>query len=245
MSNVAGSSGPVTYAADVGAVHKGAFAWARVSDDRRPVVGEGVEAMDGLVHALCADLEAGRRISLGWEAPLFVPVRDDPHELNRARGAFERTRAFSASGGTGALVTGLVELAHLGRRLPAPLRTLAASEVFAGVVNVWEAFVSGVGAPTPPCTPDVAHGVHGCDALVIAMAAHEVLSGRACPDWAQVHDATAVEWGTSVAAIDLVAVASGGVGLVSVDDVWDVRLVRTSKPAHRASAQADNRDGER
>ncbi|MFP5309106.1 MAG: hypothetical protein ACLGIR_05950 [Actinomycetes bacterium] len=219
----------VTYAADVGSVAKGSFAWARVASGEPTSVGEGREALDGLVASLQSDITAGRRVTLGWEAPLFLAVRSDPQALTGARGPFERTRAVTASGGTGSLVTGLLELAHLARRIPVPI--VLGDQPVDGALVVWEAFVSGRIEPCPPCEPAVVHGLHGCDAVTVATAAHRWMLGAPTRAWMAAATAAEVDWGDAPLMLDLVAAAGGRVALRDPTDA-QVLVIQTAKPSH-------------
>lgn len=56
-------------------------------------------------------------VALGFEAPQFVPMRDDPLKLTHARfgeaGSGQRPRPFSAAAGSSALVTSLVVVPYV------------------------------------------------------------------------------------------------------------------------------------
>lgn len=99
---------------DVGSVRRlGGFAWA--SSDGL-FLGEDDPAALGAV--VTSALNAGRRVALAFECPLSVPVPgvagSEWRDLGRARSG-EGNRPWSASAGTSALATGLVQLAWLCR----------------------------------------------------------------------------------------------------------------------------------
>jgi hypothetical protein len=145
-------------AVDVGSV-RGNFAWAALDLPMQTIAGQGADP-EGAVSALLAALGRGLPTALGFEAPLSVPVpAPDPEawpDLGRAR-AGEGSRSWSAGAGTGALATGLAEMAWMIGRLHAALGevrvTTSASAWTAGSADlfIWEAFVSGPGKPPPKC----------------------------------------------------------------------------------------------
>jgi hypothetical protein len=87
------------------------FGWAMVGDTTE----EGND-IDVCVQTLAAALRNGP-LALGFEAPMFVPIRTDPKRLTAARkgdsGKRKPSRRFSASAGATALVTGLVVSGHV------------------------------------------------------------------------------------------------------------------------------------
>jgi hypothetical protein len=87
------------------------FGWAMVGD----TAGEGVD-IDLCVETLAAALRIGP-LALGFEAPMFVPLRNDPTRLTAARkgdsGKGMPSRPFSASAGATVLVTGLVVASYI------------------------------------------------------------------------------------------------------------------------------------
>jgi hypothetical protein len=101
------------------------------------------------VDSAANDLNHGSQIALGFECPLFVPVRDDPEKLSQARDG-EGNRPWSAGAGCGALCVGLTQviwiLDNLRQSLvvetPAFLSWSAFRAAKRGLF-LWEAFVSG------------------------------------------------------------------------------------------------------
>lgn len=87
-------------------------------------------------------------VSLGVECPLFVPVPEDPYELGKGRRG-EGNRSFSAGAGSGVLVTGLVQLCWILRKVKRSVvevrPTFSFDDFDSGIANfvIWEAFVSG------------------------------------------------------------------------------------------------------
>jgi hypothetical protein len=76
--------------------------------------------LDECIEALATALAEGA-VALGFEAPQFVPVRDDPMKLTAARsgesGPGLPTRPFSAGAGATVLVTSVVIVPYVLRRL--------------------------------------------------------------------------------------------------------------------------------
>jgi hypothetical protein len=84
-----------------------------MGDDQPDI--EGVD-LDECVAAIAAALRIGP-VALGFEAPQFVPLRDDPMALTAGRrgefGPGQPTRTFSASTGATVLVTSLVVVPYV------------------------------------------------------------------------------------------------------------------------------------
>ncbi|MBW3565424.1 MAG: hypothetical protein KY459_11920 [Acidobacteria bacterium] len=134
--------------ADVGSVKAGNFGWAIrdiESDSVREVEHGSIGAMAG---AVAEALDRERKVALGFECPLFIPLRDDPMMLNRARNG-EGNRAWCAGAGSGALATGIVQVSwalrairqRIGPRVDAFLSWTEFRESETGLF-LWEAFVS-------------------------------------------------------------------------------------------------------
>jgi hypothetical protein len=128
--------------ADVGSVAKGNFGWWSSH-------GESGTTASSLAAHVSTVLNNGQPVALGFECPLFVPLAVSENELTSARPG-EGSRAWSAGAGSGALATGLVQVAwvlqevrgRLTQPVPAFLSWQSFSEAGAGLL-VWEAFVSG------------------------------------------------------------------------------------------------------
>jgi len=97
------------YCADVGSVENQRFGWARGLWAPNAVeLTHGSEAITELVEELNVDLQSGRPVALGFECPLFVPVRDNPNELTWGREG-EGSPAWSSNVGATVLATGLAQ----------------------------------------------------------------------------------------------------------------------------------------
>lgn len=153
---------PRVVAIDVGSVRNN-FAWAALDLPGRRQVGEGGSHPEGAALAVLEALEAGVPVAVGFEAPLMVPVSpvgpvDAWRTLGQARQGETvdgRSRPWSAGAGSGALATGLVQMAWVLERVssgfPGLQCTTRPEPWLAGDVElfVWEAFVSGTGKPVP------------------------------------------------------------------------------------------------
>ena len=106
---------------DIGSPRKNNIGWAIVG----PQASAGTD-LDAGVAALAEAVHAGP-LALGFEAPMFVPMRERPETLANARDG-ERDRAFSASAGASVLVTATVVvpyvLGELRRAVPDAVATL-------------------------------------------------------------------------------------------------------------------------
>ncbi len=151
------------YCADIGSVAAGSFAWFGECGSAPAVRGT---TMPGLAEAVAKDLKAGLRVALGFECPLFVPLRERPDQLTAAR-AGDGNRPWSAGAGCGLLATGLVQVAWLLREIRRTAGTTVDAFLdwnrfiaSASGLFVWEAFVSG----------DAKAGDHAADAAAAVRA---------------------------------------------------------------------------
>lgn len=135
--------------ADVGSVARGRFGWAI-----RDLPGELRDVPEPASIQAFADtvidrLAQGRSVALGFECPLFVPLRKDPTLLTRGREG-DGNRPWSAGAGCGSLTTGLVETAWTLDRIrkgltkePRIFFDWAEFSAHRGSLFLWEAFVTG------------------------------------------------------------------------------------------------------
>jgi hypothetical protein len=140
----------IAYCVDVGSIAGDRFAWARCDLTRVDEPTSDTQP-DPLVESLNVDLQ-NAKVALGFECPLFVPVRDDPSRLAAGRDN-EGRRPWSAGGGVCSMGTGLVQsiwvfrklrlrLEESGRQLPSAFLTWPEFEKASSGILVWEAFVS-------------------------------------------------------------------------------------------------------
>ncbi len=128
--------------ADIGSVKQGNFAWY----DSSGASGDRPSALASRVADL---LNMRRRVALGFECPLFVPLPEDEISLGGGRPG-DGSRPWSAGAGCGVLTTGLVQVAwvlrSVRRQLTRPAVAHVGWDAFAREASglfVWEAFVSG------------------------------------------------------------------------------------------------------
>lgn len=134
------------YCADVGSVSAGNFGWASLADgESTPREGNDIVA---LAKSVTECLESRKKVALGFECPLYIPLHEEPVRLTKAR-RVDGNRAWSAGAGTAALATGLVEATWLLLRIKerhVQTRCYLSWPDFAAAnegLFLWEAFVSG------------------------------------------------------------------------------------------------------
>ena len=127
-------------AVDIGSPMAGKLGWAVLPEQR---TGSSIAK---LVEIVVQALSEGP-VSLGFETPLWVPMRTDPMTLTKARTG-EGTRSWSAGAGAGVLATGLVVIPHIlsaiRKAAPSAVATLDFRHppTQPGTLFLWEAFVS-------------------------------------------------------------------------------------------------------
>ena len=139
---------PHVYCADIGAMrnrrHQNHFGWA--SHEKTPCC-DGKDMRD-LVKHVAQNLTQGSKVELGFECPEWIPVRDCPEELTKARKG--EGRAWSASAGAGSLATGLAQVAWILQEIrckaPDGVTAFLKWDDYRKSDNglfIWEAYVSG------------------------------------------------------------------------------------------------------
>ncbi len=143
------TDGLQVFCADIGSIARGRFAWAQRfpgSDGEELHRPKCIEALaTSVVHAL----RDGEPVALGFEAPLFIPVPENPDRLGKARPCDAPSPAWSSSVGASVLATAMAQipwtLRFIHERLP-DLRVNVQWRSFAEQQDgllLWEAFVSG------------------------------------------------------------------------------------------------------
>ena len=103
----------VVWVADIGSIKQKHFGWCRGigQDDRKH--GTDIENfVDGIVN----DLINEKKVAIGFECPLFVPIADKPEDLTKRREG-ENNRPWSAGAGCCSLATGLAECVWIFERI--------------------------------------------------------------------------------------------------------------------------------
>jgi hypothetical protein len=221
-------------AVDVGSVRTN-FAWAGLDLPARRPVGEGGRHPEGAALAVLEALAADEPVALGFEAPLMVPVSpvgpvDGWMTLGQAREgetADGRSRPWSAGAGSGALATGLVQLAwmleRIGSGFPGLRCTTRPEPWLDGDVEpfIWEAFVSGTGKPVPSGITQ-----HAADAA----AAADIFADRLSQVTLSISDVVC----TPASSFNLAAAAAAFAGLtIGSDELRDQVQVYRTQPGAR------------
>ena len=81
---------PAIFVIDVGAPHKGNLGWANADGETGSDIDQCIEMLNKALPIT--------PVALGFEAPMYVPVRDEPNNLLKAR-VFEGSRPWSAGAG--------------------------------------------------------------------------------------------------------------------------------------------------
>lgn len=131
------------FCADIGSIPANKFGWAS-SIYGKLETGRDIEI---LAQEIAKAINVGCKVSIGFEYPLFVPVREIPKMVAAARRG-EGNRSWSAGPGTGALATGLVESIWVMKKVKsilgyAPKPTFDWADFKqTNSVFLWEAFVT-------------------------------------------------------------------------------------------------------
>jgi len=138
------------FCADVGSVQRGNFGWAA----KRNGSPDHGQSLEGLADAVAQDLGSALKVSLGFECPMFVPLRSDPIDLTKRRTGETNPNWIGGPGST-VLATGIVQVHWTLHALADSLKTtppvfLDWLEFFRAPVGLflWEAFVSGAAKGT-------------------------------------------------------------------------------------------------
>ena len=111
--------GLVVFCADVGSVKRGRFGWARGQPQSDDFLLE--DSIEKLVQAVADDLRSGALVALGFECPLFVPLRERPEELTSGRRG-DGNRPWSAGAGCAVLAVGLTQVPWILREVRREVR---------------------------------------------------------------------------------------------------------------------------
>ncbi len=100
------------YNIDIGKINEKEvnFAWARGKVDNYELIAlHSSSNIKDLVDCIKNDLNDNIHTAIGFECPLFIPLRDDPLRLNEQREG-EKGRPWSAGAGSQVLVIGISEI---------------------------------------------------------------------------------------------------------------------------------------
>ena len=141
---------------DVGSLRRaGGFSWASIDAKGGALVREGSDDPSDLAAFIVEQLNLQTQVAVAFESPLSIPVPDlEPQswrKLGMARDG-EGRRSWSAGAGTGALATGLVQLAWICSYIAdkTSVRTTTQLTTFtsgSAQLLLTEAFVSADGKP--------------------------------------------------------------------------------------------------
>lgn len=152
------------HCADIGSLARKNFGWARLAGDE---CRKG-NCIYALVNDVASAVAKERKVALGFECPLWVPVPSGPQGLTRGR-RVDGNRPWSAAAGANTLAIGTSQVAWILDQLRSrleeqgtPLPTVHLSlqdflDLESGLF-LWEAFVTG---KAKAAEPD-----HGEDALI-------------------------------------------------------------------------------
>ena len=187
--------GLVVYCADIGSVRRDKFGWARASTSPNSCVKTGTN-IRCLVTQVAQDLNQGKKVALGFECPLWVPVACDPNRLTSRR-CGEGRYPWAAGAGATSLAAGLTETARIlsGIRNETPdpdVKAYLEWPLFEAAEHglfLWEAMVTGAAAVA-------------ARAFIKALTAHEKDAVAACAfiQALTAHEKTAHEKDAAVAA---------------------------------------------
>ncbi|MDE2805351.1 MAG: hypothetical protein OXN18_09435 [Gemmatimonadota bacterium] len=133
--------------ADIGSVVNDRFGWAAHSGDPDREEWSGKDIRE-FAQFVADRLAVKRKVALGFECPLWIPIADEPSSLTRARSG-EGNRAWSAAAGAASLTTGLAQVVWILDRIRQRSNDTKAFldwESFQRSKSglfIWEAFVTG------------------------------------------------------------------------------------------------------
>lgn len=137
------------FCADVGSIARNSFAWARRIPGSAGEELHRPESIEALAASVVDALRDDKPVALGFEAPLFIPVPENPDRLGKARPCDAPSPSWSSSVGASVLATAMAQIPWTLRFIhdQAPdlrlhLQWAPFAESQKGLL-LWEAFVSG------------------------------------------------------------------------------------------------------
>ena len=136
----------IHYCIDIGSVNKSRFAWARLDSrsQNKLIVGN---CINEICEKINEDLKKNIPLTIGIEAPLFIPVPFDNTFLGKAR-QNEGNRAWSAGAGSAVAILGLQQVAFILKMIMIENYSIETSwkefcKQKQKKIFFWEAFVTG------------------------------------------------------------------------------------------------------
>lgn len=132
------------FCADIGSIKRKKFGWASKLANNSCHSGSTIE---DFARDIAIEINNGVKVSIGFECPLFVPVRNIPQEINSSR-IGEGNRSWSASAGACSMATGLVEVIWVMNQLNKLLHFTPKIQfdwdefLISDSIFIWEAFVT-------------------------------------------------------------------------------------------------------
>lgn len=125
---------------------KGNFGWYGELPGEKVRAGTDITDFAAFIST---SLQRNLKVAVGFECPLFVPIRQNPMMLTSGRNG-DGSKSWSAGAGCGALATGLVETVWVLQevlrelnRAPKPFLQWKEFQCSSSGAYFWEAFVSG------------------------------------------------------------------------------------------------------
>ena len=132
------------FCADIGSVKRKKFGWASKLANNNVHSGSEIE---DFARYIAVEINSGVKVTIGFECPLFVPIREIPQEINSSR-IGEGNRSWSASAGACSMATGLVEVIWVMNQLNNLLNFNPKIQfnwddfLISDSIFIWEAFVT-------------------------------------------------------------------------------------------------------
>lgn len=141
----------IVWAADIGSITRNRFGWCRAVSGGHEDERDG-SSIEDFACGVARDLDNSKPVALGFECPLFVPVREEPIKLLCAR-CGEGNRPFSANAGCTSLTAGLVEYTWIFEKVRCLVKKSLIRPTFdwkrfcskEANLLIWEAFVTRQG----------------------------------------------------------------------------------------------------
>ena len=98
------------FCADVGSITRESFAWARRIPGSDGEELHRPESIESLAAAVVDALRDDKPVALGFEAPLFIPVPENPARLGKARPCDALSPSWSSNVGASVLATAMAQV---------------------------------------------------------------------------------------------------------------------------------------